>query len=260
MLIGKYKILTNNILVCDYDYLFSLILKGLKNSRPVLICPAATYALVIAYRTTILKNILDKFYLVPDSQWVKWSINFLYGNSVVIKMRATDLMLKTVSFAQKNKLKIFLYGTNKSTLKKLNIELKKNFPAINIVGSVPSKYRKLYLEEKKDIIMKINKSKADIMFVGIGSPLQEKFSYEIVREFPALSKNIAIITVGAAFDFISGVKPQAPKFLQAMGLEWLFRLIDEPKRLSRRYLFYGPIFIFYVLMQKIKNDLNYKKL
>ena len=251
MVVRKYKILSNNLLVCDYGYIFKLILKSLKNKRVTLICPVATYALVKANSNSYLKKVLDEFYLIPDSQWVKSSINFLYEDKNALKMRATDLMLKILSLAERNKLRIFLYGTNKNTLGKLQLKLRNYFPNLAIAGAIPSKYRDLSDEEKQNVLLTIERSNTDIMFVGIGSPLQEVFSYELINKNPYFRKPIVIITAGAAFDFISGVKPQAPKLFQESGLEWLFRLILEPKRLWKRYLIFGPLFLILVLFQKI---------
>lgn len=249
--VKKYQILANQILVCNYKYLFEQIIKRKRNKKSLLICPVATYALVKAYQNPRLKNVLDKFYLVVDSEWVKTSIKFLYGDINVIKMRATDLMLNTMSFVQRNKFKIFLYGTNKKTLNKLLLKLIYKYPDLKIVGAVSSTYKKISKKEKVEIIKEIDNSQADILFVGIGSPLQEVFSEKLLNEAPKLKKNIIIITVGAAFDFISGVKPQAPRFLQKLGFEWLFRLFYEPYRLWKRYLFYGPLFTYLVFKQKL---------
>ena len=101
------------------------------------------------------------------------------------------------------------------------------------------------------MVDKIIKSKADIIFVGLGSPLQENFSYKLNNLLKRRKVFKVIIPVGAAFDFISGAKKQAPKWVGDWGLEWLFRLINEPN-LWKRYLIYGPLFLFFLIILKLR--------
>ena len=118
------------------------------------------------------------------------------------------------------------------------------FPGIQITGAEPSKFRRLKPVEKEELIERIHSSGAAITLVGLGCPRQEAFAYEF-RE--ALS--MPILAVGAAFPFIAGVLPQAPEWMQKRGLEWLFRLSEEPSRLWKRYLYLNPAYLFLVAMQ-----------
>jgi N-acetylglucosaminyldiphosphoundecaprenol N-acetyl-beta-D-mannosaminyltransferase len=145
--------------------------------------------------------------------------------------------------------KVFFYGNKKETLSKLSIKIKLLFPKINIVGLMPSKFRNLDNRDIEKINSKISLSKATIVFVSLGSPMQEIVSYKLLK---INCGNVVIVPVGAAFDFISGAKKQAPILMQNYGLEWLFRLIMEPKRLWKRYLVYGSLFIFYIFCQKAR--------
>lgn len=198
-----------------------------------------------------LKKILDGFdYLVPDSQWVRWSLDWLYGIKLPDRVYGPELMLKICALSEKKSYKIFLYGTTLKTLTFLKINLKKKFPKLKIVGLEPSKFRELTKNEWQKLIDRIIKSKADIIFIGLGSPLQEIFSYKLNNLLKKRKVFKIIIPVGAAFDFISGIKKQAPKWMGNWGLEWLFRLFRE-QRLIKRYLIDGPLFIFLVFFQKI---------
>lgn len=250
--LGVHKLIKNDITACDYNFILSEIKKKIENKKNLLISPIASYALVLASFDKNLGIILNKFdYLLPDSQWVRNFLNALYGISLKNRISGTNLMLKICNLAQRRKYKIFLYGTTEKTLKNLKEKLVDIFPNLNIVGVIPSKFREVSKYEKQNLIKKVDGSEANILFIALGSPLQEIFSYNLLYKNPHLKKPIVVIPVGAAFDFISGVKPQAPRWMQEVGLEWLFRFICEPRRLWKRYLIYGPIFIILILAQKI---------
>lgn len=252
MTIQKYKVLKNEISTCDYDCILSEI-KTHVRKKPLLISPIASYTLVLAYYNARLKFILSQFdHLVPDSQWIRHTLLFIYGKRLSDRVYGPMLMLRICDLARKNRYKIFLYGTTEETLSKLKTRIKTLCPKVSIVGLVPSEFRPLPLKEKKILLDKISKSDADILFIGLGSPLQEIFSYELLSLNNNSKKPLIIVPVGAAFDFISGNKSQAPKWLQDHGLEWFFRLIHEPLRLWKRYLIYGPLFLILVVDQKIR--------
>lgn len=246
---GKHKIIDNYITACDYNFLSKKIKENITKKKTLLISPIASHTLVRAHYDEKLRKILDNFdYLIPDSQWVKRSIRFLYGKRLKERVYGPDLMLKTCLLAENNNLKIFLYGNTKTVLNKLKKRLKAKFPKLKIIADEPSKFRELGKKEWAEFVEKIKKTKLDIIFISLGSPKQEIFGYELSK---MLKKPLIIIPTGAAFDFIAGHKPQAPKFIQNIGLEWLFRLSSEPVRLFTRYFFYGLLFIILIFTQKI---------
>ncbi len=258
MTIQKYKVLRNEISTCDYECILDEI-KTHVGKKPLLISPLASHTLVRTYFNHRLKYILSQFdHLVPDSQWIRHSILLLYGKKLADRVYGPILTLKVCDLAQQNRYKIFFYGTTERTLLKLKNKVKNLFPKISIAGSSPSEFRPLSQKEKKILLDKIINSDADILFIGLGSPLQEIFSYELAVINKHTKKPLIIITVGAAFDFISGIKPQSPKWMQDRSLEWLFRLSKEPTRLWKRYLIYGPLFLILILWQKIKLALSNK--
>jgi len=252
---GKYKIIDNLITACDYEFVLSEISRTIKNKSKLLISPIASHTLVKAHYDKNLKNILDKFdYLVPDSQWVRWSIPFLYGKVKGLKDRVygPDLMLKACKLAEKMNYGIYLYGNTKSVLNKLKEKLRNIYPTIKIAGEESSKFRELTENELTKLTNKIDKSKSNIIFISLGSPKQEIFSYILSK---LVKKPLIIVPVGAAFNFLSGSKVQAPKYIQSAGFEWLFRLLSDPGRLFLRYLFYGFVFGILIVSQKV----NYKE-
>jgi N-acetylglucosaminyldiphosphoundecaprenol N-acetyl-beta-D-mannosaminyltransferase len=139
-----------------------------------------------------------------------------------------------------NEHRFYLYGgRDQAALLQLGQTLRRRFPGVSIVGGYSPPFRTLTREERTAISEDINESEADVVWVGIGVPKQEKWMADLrpYLEAPVL------VGVGAAFDFLAGLVPQAPPMLQKAGLEWAFRLTQEPRRLWRRYLRYNPRFV-----------------
>jgi len=247
--LGKFKIIDNDITACDYEYILQKIHEAITKKKKLLISPIASHTLVKAHYDKKLKKILDGFdYLVPDSQWVKRAIWFLYGKRLKERVYGPKLMLRVCQLAEHKGLRIFLYGNTKLVLDKLEEKLNDLFPRLKIVGKEESKFRPLTEKEEVELIKKVEKVKSQIIFVCLGSPKQEIFSYNLSKKLKSL---VIIIPVGAAFDFIAGVKKQAPRWMGEIGFEWLWRLIQEPKKLWRRYLMDGLLFINLILIKKI---------
>jgi N-acetylglucosaminyldiphosphoundecaprenol N-acetyl-beta-D-mannosaminyltransferase len=136
--------------------------------------------------------------------------------------------------------KMYLYGgRNQGALVELALRLRHRFPGLRIVGGYSPPFRALTDEEQAFVIDDINRSGADVVWVGIGQPKQEVW----MREFRDRLDAPMLVGVGAAFDFHAGLVPQAPSWMQAVGLEWVFRLAQEPRRLWRRYVRYNPRFV-----------------
>jgi N-acetylglucosaminyldiphosphoundecaprenol N-acetyl-beta-D-mannosaminyltransferase len=244
---GKFSILNNQITACDYKYVVDEILLAIKQNNKKLIAPVASQTITKAYFQPELCKTLSSYILLPDSEWIKRSLNWLYGTKLKERIYGPKLMLKLCKVAENSRSRIFLYGTSNKNLAMLTDRLRVLYPKI-VLNSEASLFRPLKPLEQTRLINKINKFKSDIVFVALGSPLQEIFAYDVL--YKNLNKGV-IVTVGAAFDFISGNKKQAPEFVGNMGLEWLYRLIHEPKRLWKRYVIYGPIFVLYVFLKTV---------
>lgn len=185
--------------------------------------------------------------VLPDGRPIYWAQRLL-GFKNAQQVRGQDLMNSICSLGNDNSLKIGLYGgSSNEVLSTVVNKLKIIYPNINIVFQYSPPFRALTENEDIDIINVINSSTVNILFVGIGCPKQEYWM--------AMHKgkvNCVMLGVGAAFDFISGTKKHAPKWMQYIGLEWLFRLSTEPKRLWKRYLKHNPRFILLFVKQLIK--------
>jgi exopolysaccharide biosynthesis WecB/TagA/CpsF family protein len=185
--------------------------------------------------------------VVPDGQPVRWGVNLLYKSKLPDRVYGPNLMLATCQMAAERGLPIYLFGATEEMLDDLEQELTKKFPTLKIAGSQPSKFRQLESEaECNELAEQIKQSGAAICFAGIGCPRQEVWAYEMGD---ALS--MPILAVGAAFAFHAGQLSQAPSWMQKSGLEWLYRLGCEPRRLWQRYLFLNPCYVSLLAMQKM---------
>jgi N-acetylglucosaminyldiphosphoundecaprenol N-acetyl-beta-D-mannosaminyltransferase len=158
------------------------------------------------------------------------------------------LTLRICEKAAAEGLSLFLFGSSQDVLDRLGRNLKAKFPNLIIAGMQADRFREPSTAEDEEDIRTINQSGARIVFVGRGCPRQEKWVATHLGKIQA-----AMVAVGAAFDFHAGTLPQAPKILQDYGLEWLFRLINEPRRLWRRYLILNPLFVLSFSRQLIKS-------
>jgi N-acetylglucosaminyldiphosphoundecaprenol N-acetyl-beta-D-mannosaminyltransferase len=149
--------------------------------------------------------------------------------------------------------RMFLYGgRNQGALVQLALNLRQRYPGIKIVGGYAPPFRDLEDDERAAVAEEINRSGADVVWAGIGVPKQEKWMAQMRDSLDAP----VLIGVGAAFDFHAGLVPQAPNPLQAVGLEWAYRLAHEPRRLWRRYARYNPRFVTGFLRQYARHRLR----
>ncbi len=187
---------------------------------------------------------------VPDGQPLVWAINLL-GHSLADRVYGPELMLRSCARAAEAGQRLYLYGgRNQGALVQLALNLRQRFPGLKIVGGYSPPHRPLSELEREAVIEEINRSRADVVWVGIGVPKQEKWMAQVRTDLEAP----VLIGVGAAFDFHAGLVPQAPEWLQRIGLEWAYRLGREPRRLWRRYLRYNPRFLVALTLQLLRHN------
>ncbi len=176
---------------------------------------------------------------LPDGQPLVWAINAL-GHSLGARVYGPELMSRACEHSAIHGLRFYLYGgRNQGALVQLALNLRRRYPGVKIVGGYSPPHRPLSDEEDDAVVKEINHSRADVVWVGIGVPKQEKW---MARLRPQLEAPL-LVGVGAAFDFHAGLVPQAPSWIQEAGLEWAYRLAHEPRRLWRRYVRYNPRFL-----------------
>ena len=184
--------------------------------------------------------------VTPDGMPLVW-LNRLAGKRHVSRVYGPDLMLTLCEHSARLGYRHFLYGGATGIPEKLAHNLTKRFPGLQIVGQYSPPFRSLTPEEDANVVAQINASGADIVWVGLSTPKQERWMAAHVDKLNAP----VLIGVGAAFDFHAGVKKQAPRWMQRNGLEWFFRLVTEPKRLGPRYLVNNPRFVWFLLLHAL---------
>jgi N-acetylglucosaminyldiphosphoundecaprenol N-acetyl-beta-D-mannosaminyltransferase len=234
------EILGIPIALTDYDraldWMDDMVIAGGRGY----VCVSNVHALMAAEEDPELRAALhDSSLNVPDGMPLVWALNLL-GHSLRDRVYGPELMARACARAARSGRRIYLYGgRNQGALVQLALNLRTRFPGIRIVGGYSPPHRALTAGEEVSVVEEINHSGAEIVWVGIGVPKQEKWMAAMRDRLQAP----VLVGVGAAFDFHAGLIPQAPSFLQDIGLEWAYRLVQEPRRLWRRYLRYNPRFV-----------------
>lgn len=204
------------------------------------LCVCNVHTVTAAREDTELRAALESSsFNVPDGQPLVWALAAL-GHRLSGRVYGPELMERACARAVEGSPRFYLYGgRNQGALVQLALNLRRRYPGINIVGGHAPPHRELTAEEEDAIVEEINRSHADVVWVGIGVPKQEKWMARMRARLTAP----VLVGVGAAFDFHAGLVPQAPALLQRIGMEWAYRLSREPRRLWRRYLRYNPRFV-----------------
>jgi N-acetylglucosaminyldiphosphoundecaprenol N-acetyl-beta-D-mannosaminyltransferase len=242
---GKWSVVGIMVDAVDYEAAQDFIFRAVRERRGVVISALAVHGVMTGVLNAEHKFRLNHFdLLVPDGQPVRWVLNGLYRTKLIDRVYGPNLMLKVCRRAALEGESIYLYGGTPEILYALVCSLGQKCPGLRIVGAEPSRFRRLDQAEKTELTHRILKSRASILFCGLGCPRQETFAFEFRETLP-----MPIIAVGAAFPFHAGLLPQAPSWMQNCGLEWLFRLCSEPRRLWRRYLYLNPAYLLLVALQ-----------
>ena len=201
--------------------------------------------LVYMKRDKLLRDsVLSCDIISPDGQSVVWASRFL-GYDLPERVSGIDLMSRLIEVSAKKGYKVYFLGAKRNVVQKVVSVLKNEYPSLNIVG-----FRDGYFNEEDEIEVarEVRDCRPDILFVGISSPKKEVFlgRYKDFMQVPF------VMGVGGSFDVIAGVTKRAPVWMQRCGVEWLYRLIQEPRRMWKRYLVTNTLFIFYVLREKLR--------
>ncbi len=244
---GKKNIMGILIDAVDYEAAVARVVAAAKEHRPYTVSALAVHGVMTGVESKEHQYRLNSFdLLVPDGQPVRWALNLLHGTKLRNRVYGPDLTLHLLGAAEREGLPVYFYGSTEATLEGLRKSLAKRFPNLVVAGAEPSKFRNLNPQERQELAQRVSASGARITFIGLGCPRQEVFAYEM-RDYISTP----LIAVGAAFPFIAGELPQAPPTLQKYGLEWLFRLKTEPKRLWKRYLILNPYYLTLLASQAL---------
>ncbi len=230
MIEKKYcEILGTKILVTNMAETVDIIEKEIEELRGKYICVGNVHTTVMAHDDAQYHNVQNSAaFVLPDGKPLS-VYSRKHGFPEAERVTGPDLMLEL--FARENGLTHYFYGSTPETLAMLEEKLRAQYPHLQIVGMVSPPFKRLSEEEDAEEIRKINESGADIIWVGLGAPKQENWMYEHMDKVGGV-----MIGVGAGFDYHAGNIKRAPMWMQRMSLEWLYRLLQDPKRLFKRYL------------------------
>jgi N-acetylglucosaminyldiphosphoundecaprenol N-acetyl-beta-D-mannosaminyltransferase len=251
----KHNLFGVGVSATDYRQATDLIVQAGSRRQAAVVTLHAAHALICASNDPVLRKKVNAFEIVAtDGQPVRWALNWLYRAGLADRVYGPELMLRICEEAARRGVSIYLYGSSPSVIENLSANLVARFPGIQIAGAESPPFRDLTAEETDAMCRRVNESGAGIVFVGLGAPKQDHFGHDHRDRIKAVQ-----VCVGAAFDFHAGVKKVAPDWMQRSGLEWLFRLTQEPKRLWRRYLVTNSQFVAKFLWQASRQPFRRKK-
>jgi N-acetylglucosaminyldiphosphoundecaprenol N-acetyl-beta-D-mannosaminyltransferase len=187
------------------------------------------------------RTVLNGFDVVaPDGQPVRWALNYFHRAGLGERVYGPESTLRVCGAAAEQGISIYLFGGRPEVIEPLKKNLLQMFPKLKIAGAESPPFRPLTEQEDKEAIDRINNSGADILLLGLGAPKQEGFAYDHRHSIKPVQ-----LCVGAAFDLHAGVRSMAPQWMQRNGMEWVFRLYQEPGRLWKRYFFRNARYLMY---------------
>jgi N-acetylglucosaminyldiphosphoundecaprenol N-acetyl-beta-D-mannosaminyltransferase len=219
-----------------------------KNDGCHFIAATSMHGIVEAQHDPSFKEILNAADLtVPDGMPLVW-VGRRQGHFLHRRVYGPDLVLAFCEATAGRGYRHFFYGGELGVADRLAASLKARFPRLNVVGTCSPPFRALSTLEDDEMVEMIGRAAPDVLWVGLGTPKQERW----MHEHKSRLRVPVLVGVGAAFDMLSGRRKQAPRLIREHGLEWFFRLLQEPRRLWRRYLVYGSQFIAYLLLERLR--------
>lgn len=214
------------------------ILESPRQDRATVVAVCNVHSVMSARRDRGLAEALKAADVAtPDGMPLVWGLRAM-GHSQEERVYGPEIMRRSI-LNPDSKLTHFLFGATEETLTRLQASVREQNPSVQIAGAIAPPFRPLTEGEEDAIIDEIRASGATVLWVGLGMPKQELWMHRMTQRLPGMT----ILGVGAAFDFLAGTKREAPNWMRSHGLEWLYRLIQEPRRLWRRYLWNNPAFL-----------------
>jgi N-acetylglucosaminyldiphosphoundecaprenol N-acetyl-beta-D-mannosaminyltransferase len=234
------EILGIPITLTDYDGAMDVMDSMIERREAGFVCATPVHAVMVAQNDPEMHDALLRSTMnVPDGMPVVWAANML-GEDLPDRVYGPELMLRYNDRCAERGHRVWLYGgRDQGSLVQLALGMRRRHPGIQIVGGYSPPFRSLSDAEEDSLVEQINSSRADMLWVGIGVPKQEKWMARMAERL-----NVPVMCgVGAAFDFHAGRISQAPRWMQERGLEWTYRIAQEPRRLLPRYLYFNPKFL-----------------
>jgi len=228
----------------SYAHTASLVRDWGRQRSSRYVCVATVNNVMEAYDSPAFRQLTNEADLVtPDGMPLVWGLKLL-GYREATRVYGPDLTPIILQMAMENQIPVGFYGSSPAVLERLQSVVTRRFPAIQIAYAFSPPFRPLTAAEDEEIVAAINQSGARILFIGLNTPKQDFWMAAHRGRVQAV-----MLGVGAAFDFLAGTKSQAPRWMMRNGLEWLYRLATEPRRLWKRYLKHNPRFVVLFAMQ-----------
>ncbi len=228
----------------SFDQVVSDVLDWAKDSQSRYVCVANVHMAMEAHDKPDFREVVNQADIVtPDGMPLVWMLRRL-GHPSQKRVNGPELMIRLCEAAARDNIAVGLLGAKEEVLDELKVKLTARIPELNIAYAYSPPFRELTVDENQAIAEEIKGSGAKILFVGLGCPKQERWMASQRGKLPAV-----MLGVGAAFDIHAGRTQEAPRWMQRAGLEWLYRLVSEPKRLWKRYFLHNPRFIAFALWQ-----------
>jgi N-acetylglucosaminyldiphosphoundecaprenol N-acetyl-beta-D-mannosaminyltransferase len=244
---GKHNVLGVLVDAVDYDAATGKVMSAARDRRPLALTALAVHGVMSGVQDRCHAARLNAFDVVtPDGQPVRWALNLLHGAGLTDRVAGPSLTMRVLERCAEEGLPVYLYGSTEETLARLVAALTTSLPALRIAGVEPSKFRPTQPGEDVEIAGRIRDSGARVVLVGLGCPRQEVFAFAM-RDL----LDMPLMAVGAAFDYHAGQLRKPPAWMERYGLEWLWRLGLEPRRLWRRYLILNPAYLVRLSAQKV---------
>jgi N-acetylglucosaminyldiphosphoundecaprenol N-acetyl-beta-D-mannosaminyltransferase len=245
--IPRFEVLGVQLHAMNLSVATAAVLAALRERRKGYVCVTGVHGVSAAQDDPEFRRILNAAFLnTTDGMPLVWLGRRAIGPRVD-RVYGPDLMLEIVRATEGTAFRHFLYGGAPGVAEELKARLEARFPGVKISGTYCPPFRALDPGEEKELAALVRAAQPDIIWVGLSTPKQERFMAE---QLPKLETTV-MFGVGAAFDFHAGRMPQAPRWMQRSGLEWLYRLGCEPRRLGRRYLTNNPLFLWRLLAQSL---------
>lgn len=242
---GRANVLGVGVHALNMELALRAVADALARRQKGYVCVTGVHGVMEAQRDPQFRAILNRAFLnTPDGMPTVW-VGRAQGFRRMDRVYGPDLMQAVCQFTRQTHYTHFLYGGAAGVAETLKNRLEAKFPGIRIVGTFTPPFTPLTEEEELELVRIVNGLRPDIVWVGLSTPKQEKFMAAHLDKFDTT----LMFGVGAAFDFLAGRVPQAPRWMQRAGLEWFFRLCCEPRRLWRRYLRNNPVFAFCIFCQ-----------
>jgi N-acetylglucosaminyldiphosphoundecaprenol N-acetyl-beta-D-mannosaminyltransferase len=237
--IAKADLFGVGVSVTTYEEASAVIIDAAKRKASLGVTALATHGLMMAVDDPELRGRVNQLDIVtPDGQPVRWALNSLHRAGLRDRVYGPDLARAVCAAAEREGLSVYLFGSTEQTCQAMVAELGRRYPRLQVADVQPDRFREATPEEDAGDVNRMNDSGAGVVLVGRGCPRQERWVADHLGRVHA-----PMLGVGAAFDYFAGNLKRPPAWMQRAGLEWLYRLAQEPRRLFRRYVVYNTKFL-----------------